>query len=64
MSNSLRHANTINISSNRTEAIKNYFCLFIINEWKKINPEIRNPCSKGVFCNALLKFISPAARKT
>ena len=64
MSNSLRHPNTFNIFSCKIDYFKNYFLLSVNNEWHKLNPDIRNCNSEGIFRNAVLKFIRLVSNKT
>ena len=64
MTNSRRHVNLFNTVSCKSEYFKNSFILNVINEWKKLGPDISSSTSYNVFCNALLKFIKPVQRKT
>ena len=36
----------------------------VINEWNKLDPDIRSSTSYNLFRNTLLKFIRPVQRKT
>ena len=46
------------------EYFKNSFIPNVINEWNKLNPDIRSSNLHNLFCDKLLKFIKPAQRKT
>ena len=64
MRNSLRHPNTFNIFSYRTDYFKNSFFPSVVTEWNKLDPDIQGFSSEGTYRNALLKFISSVASKT
>ena len=63
MRNSHRHSNTFHVFACRTEYFKNHFFPHVLNEWNKLDPNIRNSSNYHIFCNALLKFIRDAERK-
>ena len=48
----------------RTEIFKNYFLPYTINEWNKLDPEIRRIDSYVGFRKKLLSFIKPMENKT
>ena len=48
----------------RTEIFKNYFLPYTINEWNKLNPEIRRIDSYVGFRKKILSFIKPMENKT
>ena len=64
MRSSRRHVNSFNTVSCKSEYFKNSFIPNVINEWNKLDPDIRSSTSYNLFCNTLLKFIRPAQRKT
>ena len=43
----------------RNELFRNSFLPFTINEWKKLDFDIKNSDSHAVFCKKLLAFIRP-----
>ena len=43
----------------RTELFRNSFLPFIVNEWNKLDSDIQNSDSCGIFCKKLLAFIRP-----
>ena len=57
---SRRYVNSFNTVSSKFEYFKNYFIPNVINEWNKLDPDIR----RYHFVIHLLKFIRPAQRKT
>ena len=59
-----RHVNSFNTVSCKSEYFKNSFIPNVINEWNKLDPDIRSSTSYNLFRNTLLKFIRPAQRKT
>ena len=61
---SLRHPNTFNIFFCRISYLRNSFSPSVVIECKKLDPNIRDSSSEGIFRNALLKFIRPAASGT
>ena len=63
MRNSRRHVNSFNTVSLKFEYFKNSFIPNVINEWNKLDPDIRSSTSYNLFFNTLLKFIKPAQRK-
>ena len=64
MRSSRRHVNSFNTVSCKSEYFKNSFIPNVINEWNKLDPDIRSSTSYNLFRNTLLKFIRPAQRKT
>ena len=64
MSSSRQHVNSFNTVSCKSEYFKNSFIPRVINEWNKLDPDIRSSTSYNLFRNTLLKFIRPAQRKT
>ena len=64
MRSSRRHVNSLNKVSCKSEYFKNSFIPNVINEWNKLDPDIRSSTSYNLFCNTLLKFIRPTQRKT
>ena len=46
----------------RTDLFRNSFLLFIITEWNKLDPDIRNLDSHEMFCKKLLNFIWPSEK--
>ena len=48
----------------RTEIFKNYFLPYTINEWNKLDPDIRKIDSYVGFRKKLLSFIKPTENKT
>ena len=64
MRSSRRHYNSFDTISFKSEYIKNSFILNVINEWNKLDPDIRSSYSYSLFRNTLLKFIRPVQRKT
>ena len=42
---------------------KTSFFPYVINEWNKLDPNIRSSCSYNIFYNALLKILRPFERK-
>ena len=65
MISSRRHVNnSFNTFSCKSEYFKNSFIPIVINEWNKLDPDIRSSTSYSLFRNALLKFIRPTQRKT
>ena len=59
-----RHVNSFNTVSCKSEYFNNSFIPIVINEWNKLDPDIRSSTSYNLFRNILLKFIRPAQRKT
>ena len=64
MRSSRRQVNPFNTVSCKSEYFKNSFVPNVINEWNKLDPDIRSSTSYNQFRNTLLKFIRPAQRKT
>ena len=64
MRSSRRHVNSFNMVSYKSEFFKNSFIPNVINEWNKLDPDIRSSISYNLCRNTLLKFIRPAQRKT
>ena len=64
MRRSCRHVNSFDTVSFKSEYFKNSFIPNVINEWNKLDPDIRSSTSYNLFRNMLLKFIRPAQRKT
>ena len=64
MRSSCEHVNSFNTVSCKSEYFKNSFIPSVINEWNKLDPDIRSSTSYNLFRNTLLKFIRPAQRKT
>ena len=64
MRSSRRHVNSFNTVSSKSEYFKNSFIPNVINEWNKLDSDIRSSTSYNLFRNTLLKFIRPAQRKT
>ena len=48
---------------NLIDYFKNYFFAHVINEWKKLDPDIRGSSNYHIFRNALLKFVRLVERK-
>ena len=46
----------------RTDLFRNYFLSFSINDWNKLDPDIKNLDSHETFCKKLLNFISPSEK--
>ena len=63
MRSSRRHVNSFNTVSCKSEYFKNSFIPNVINEWNKLDPDIRCSTSCNLFRNTLLKFIRPVQRK-
>ena len=61
---SRRHVNSFNTISCKSEYFKNSFIPNVINEWNKLDPDIRSSTSYNLFRNTLLKFIRHVQRKT
>ena len=61
---SRRHVNSFNTVFCKSEYFKNSLIPNIINEWNKLNADIRSSTSHNLFRNTLLKFIRIARRKT
>ena len=61
---SRRRVNLFNSFSCKSEYLKNSFIPNGINEWKKLDPDIRSSNSYNLFRNTLLKFIRPTQKKT
>ena len=57
MRSSSRHVNSFNTGSCKSEYFKNSFIPNVINEWNKLDPDIRSSTSYNLFRNTLLKFI-------
>ena len=64
MRSSHQHVNSVNTISCKSKYFKNSFIPSVINEWSKVDLDIRSSSSYNLFCNTLLKFIRPAQRKT
>ena len=64
MRSSRRQVNSFNTVSCKSEYFKNSFIPNVINEWNKLDPDIRCSTLCNLFRNKLLKFIRPAQRKT
>ena len=64
MRSSHRHFNSFNAGSCKSEYFKNPFIPNVINEWNKLDPDIRSSTSYHIYRNKLLKFIRPVQRKT
>ena len=64
MRSSRRQVSSFNTVSCKSEYFKNSFIPNVINEWKKLDPDIRSSISYSLFRNTLLKVISPVQRKT
>ena len=64
MRSSRRHVNSFNKVSCKSECFKNSFIPNVINEWNKLDPDIRSSTSYNLFRNKLLKFIRPVQRRT
>ena len=64
MRSSRGHVNSFNTVSCKFEYFKNSFIPNVINEWSKLDPEIRSSTSYNLFRDTLLKFIRPAQKKT
>ena len=43
----------------RTELFRNLFLLLTVNEWNKLDSDIKNSDSYAIFCKKLLAFIRP-----
>ena len=56
---SRQHVNLFNTVSNKSKYFKNSFIPNVINEWNKLDPDIRS----SYFVMHLLKFIRPVQRK-
>ena len=59
-----RHVNSFNTVYGKSEYFKNSFILNVINEWNKLDPDIRSSALYKLFSNTLLKFTKPVQRKT
>ena len=59
-----RHVNFFNTVYSKSEYFKNSFILNVINEWNKLDPDIRSSALYKLFSNTLLKFTKPVQRKT
>ena len=55
---------SFNTVSCKSEYFKNSFIPNVINEWNKLDPDIRSSISYNLFRNTFLKFIRPAERNT
>ena len=64
MKNSLRHSNTFNMFSCRTDYFKISFLLSVVTEWSEFEAKIQNSSSEDIFHNFLLEFIRLVASKT
>ena len=64
MRGSRRHVNSFDTVSCKSEYFKNSFIPNVINEWNKLDPEIRSSALYNLSRNTLLKFLRPAQRKT
>ena len=64
MRSSCRHVNLFNTVFCKSEYFKNSFIPNVINEWNKLDLDIRSSTSNNIFRNVLLKCIRPAQRKT
>ena len=64
MRRSRQHVNSFNTGSCKSEYSKNSFIPNVINEWNKLDSDIRSSTSHNLFRNTLLRFIRPAQRKT
>ena len=64
MRSSRRHVYSFNMVYCKSEYFKNSFIANIINEWNKLDPDIRSSTSCNLFRNTLLKFLRPVQRKT
>ena len=62
--NSHRHPNTFHVFPCRTVYFKNSFFPHVINEWNKLDPNIRSSSNYHIFCNTLLKFTRPVEKKS
>ena len=60
---SRRQVNSFNMVSCKSEYFKNSFIPNVINEWNKLDTDIRSSTSYNLFCNTLLKFTRPVQRK-
>ena len=60
---SLRHPNTFNSFSCKTEYFKNSFFPCVIGEWNKVNPEIRRSSSYNIFRKSIFNFIRSSPSK-
>ena len=56
--------NSFNLVTCKSEYFKNSFIPNVIYEWNKLDPHIRSSASYNLSRDTLLKFISPAQRKT
>ena len=63
MRSSRQHVNSFDSVSCKSEYFKNSFITNVINEWNKLDPDIRSSTSYNLSRNMLLKFIRPAQRK-
>ena len=64
MRSSCQHVNSFYAISCKSEYFKNSLIPNVINEWNKLDPDIRNSTSYKLFYNTLLKFIRPVQTKT
>ena len=64
MRSSPRQINSFNRVFYRSEYFKSFSFPNVINEWNKLDPDIRSSTSYILFRNTLLKFIRPTQRKT
>ena len=64
MRSSPRQINSFTRVFCRSEYFKSSFIPNVINEWNKLDPDIRSSTSYILFRNTLLKFIRPTQRKT
>ena len=46
----------------RTELFRNSFLSFTVNEWNKLDPDIKNSDSYGIFREKLLAFVRPVGK--
>ena len=58
-----KHPSIFSCFSCRTEYFKNSFSPCVIDEWNKLNPEIRSSDNYNIFRKSLLIFIRPSASK-
>ena len=59
-----RLVNSFNTVSSKAGYFKKSFIPNVINEWNKLDPDIRSSASCNLFGNSSLKVIRPVQRKT
>ena len=64
MISSRRHANSFNTAFSRSKYFKNSFIPNVVNEWDRLDPDIRSSTSYSLFRNILLTFIRPVQKET